>query len=109
MARFSGMVGYGQSVEDPPNSGIFDTKIDELPYRGSVERVASSLDMGEKVEGDINVTNSISVVADEYANDHFAHIKYVVWGGVRWTVTSVEVRRPRLILRLGGVYNGPTP
>jgi hypothetical protein len=36
-------------------------------------------------------------------------MRYVEWAGVRWDVTDVEVQRPRLILRLGGVYHGPLP
>jgi hypothetical protein len=29
--------------------------------------------------------------------------------GTLWTLSNVEVQSPRLVLRLGGVYNGPTP
>jgi hypothetical protein len=63
---------------------------------------------GESVNDDITVANSISVVADEYAFEHFFNIKYIRWAGVLWTVTTVEVQSPRLILSLGSVYNGPT-
>ena len=62
-----------------------------------------------KVIDDVSVNNSISVVADSYANQHFMNIRYVLWQGVRWTVQSVEVKHPRLILYIGTVYNGPTP
>jgi hypothetical protein len=48
-------------------------------------------------------------VADQYANEHFFAIRYVEWAGTLWTVDSVEVQIPRLLLRLGKVYNGPTP
>lgn len=109
MARFSGMVGYGESVEDPPGSGVWVDLIEEFPYQGDVVRNTRALESGEKVNNDITVSNSISIVADEFAIEHFFKIKYVMWRGVRWTVTSVEVRAPRLILSLGSVYNGPTP
>jgi len=62
----------------------------------------------DAVISDISVSNSISILADEYAIKHFFKIKYVRWEGVPWSVTSVEVRAPRLILSLGSVYNGPT-
>jgi hypothetical protein len=48
-------------------------------------------------------------MADAYANEHFFAIRYVEWAGVLWTVSMVEVQSPRLLLRLGEVYNGPTP
>ena len=51
----------------------------------------------------------LAIVADAYANDHFFAIRYVEWAGVLWTISSVEVQSPRLLLRLGEVYNGPTP
>lgn len=110
MARFYGEVGYGKSVQEPPDSGVWVNVIDqEIAYQGDVIRNTRTLEKGDKVNEDISVSNSISIVADEYANQHFFDIKYVRWAGVLWTVNSVEVQSPRLILSLGSVYNGPTP
>lgn len=108
MARFFGPVGYGESVENPPGSGVWVDEITEHEAQGDVLRNASNLDTNGKVNEDIVLSNSISILADEYAIEHFSKIKYVEWAGERWTVTSVEVRAPRLILHLGSVYNGPT-
>lgn len=109
MARYHGMVGYGEAVENPAGSGVWVDQIREFPYTGDVVRNTVQRDQGEKVNSDISVGNSISVVADAYANENFSKIKYVQWNGELWTVTSVEVRSPRLILSLGRVYSGPTP
>lgn len=109
MSRFFGEIGYGEQVEDPPDSGIWVDKITEYSYQGDVIRNTRQLTQGEKINEDITVANSLSIVADEYAVQHFFNIKYVRWAGVLWTVSSVEVRSPRLILSLGSVYNGPTP
>lgn len=109
MARFFGEVGYGEPVEDPPDSGVWTHRIAEFSYTGDVIRNTRKLADGETLNDDITVSNSISVVADQYAMEHFFNIKYVKWAGVLWTVTSVEVKGPRLILSLGKVYNGPTP
>ena len=108
MARFHGVIGYGVSEEYPINSGIFRDRIQEFPYYGDVIRNVRNLEPGENLNDEITIANSISIVADQYAIEHFAFIKYVVWGGVRWVVTSVEVRQHRLILGIGRVYNGPT-
>lgn len=110
MTRFYGEVGYASdTVETPSGSGVWVDTMVEYPYSGSVLRNVSNLGSDDKINEDITVSNSISVVADEYANENFHKIKYVKWSGVRWIVTSVEVQRPRLILSLGKVYNGPTP
>ena len=108
MTRFFGEVGYGSSIEDPSGSGVWVDAITEFQYYGDVIRNARRLDAGDNLNSELTVNNSISIVADEYANEHFFDIRYVRWAGVLWTVTNVEVRSPRLILSLGGVYNGPT-
>lgn len=105
MAKFRGKVGYGASVEGA--NGVFEDVITEFVYSGDVLRNTRRLREGEKVNDDLSVGNSISIVADAYANEHFFAIRYVEWAGSLWKVTEVEVQRPRLLLRLGGVYNGP--
>ena len=104
--KFHGAIGYGESTETSP--GVFEDIITELTYFGDVIRNARKLQEGDQVNDDISVQNSISIVADAYANDHFFAIRYIFWQGARWKVTEVEVQRPRLILRLGGIYNGNT-
>jgi len=107
MARFFGRIGYGETKETAP--GVFVDDIVEHSYFGDVIRNARNLQQGENLNKDLNVQNSISIVADAYANDNFFNIRYVEWAGALWTVSSVEVQSPRLLLRLGEVYNGPTP
>jgi hypothetical protein len=107
--RFFGAIGYGESSETEPGSGVWEKVITEVDYTGDVLRDTRSIDPDTNVNSDLSVNNSISVVADEQANKHFHLIEYVMWQGVRWTVDSVEVKPPRLLLTLGRVYNGPTP
>lgn len=108
MAKYFGEVGYGDSVETPAGSGVWVDQIVERPYYGDVVRNIRRLDEGEDLNPDVTVQNSISIVADPYAFEHFFAIRYIRWAGTLWTVTSVEVQSPRLILSLGSVYNGPT-
>lgn len=108
MARFFGEVGYGDTVETPADSGVYQDVITEASYYGDVIRNTRKLEPGENLNDNITVGNSISIVADDYAIEHFFKIKYVRWAGTLWTVSNVEVRSPRLILSLGSVYNGPT-
>ena len=107
MARFFGRVGYGETVETKP--GVHEDQITERSYFGDVIRNARNLREGENLHPDLLVQNAISIVADAYANEHFFAIRYVEWAGTLWTVKSVEVQSPRLLLRLGEVYNGRTP
>lgn len=109
MAKFSGPVGYGESVEYPPESGKWVDDITEITYFGDAVRTLRRLKNGVGLNDDIVVQNQVSIVADEHAMNNFSKIKYARWMGVNWVVTSVEVQHPRLILNLGEVYNGPTP
>lgn len=105
MTRFFGEVGYGKLVEKSP--GVWEDNITARTYYGDVIRNSRKVDEDSGVNNDLTVGNSISIVADAYANNHFFQIRYVRWAGTLWVVADVEVRSPRLILRLGGVYNGP--
>jgi hypothetical protein len=108
--RFHGKVGYASdTVEDPADSGIWKDIMTDQTYIGDVTRAVRQLEEADSVHDEPVPSHSISIVADPYSVEHFMKIKYVEWAGVRWTVTSVEVKPPRLILSLGDVYNGPLP
>lgn len=106
MAKFYGVIGYGEPVETSP--GVWQDSIVEHSYYGDVIRNARTLQDDEKINSDLTVGNSISIVADAYANNHFFAMRYIAWAGTLWVVSEVEVQSPRLVLRLGGVYHGPT-
>lgn len=105
MARYYGQVGYAQTMETRP--GVWEEKITERDYYGDVIRHIRKLEDGESINDSPVLNNSVSVVADPFAYQNMLAIRYIRWMGCLWKVTNVEVQRPRLILTLGGVYNGP--
>lgn len=107
MARFHGKVGFGETQEVTP--GVFADVIVEHTFMGDVIQNRRILRQGDNLNKDLSLSNSISIVASAYANEHYFAIRYVVWQGVRWVVSDVSVEPPRLVLELGEVYNGPTP
>lgn len=104
MAKFYGKVGYAESVKVGP--GVWDESITERNYYGDVLRYVRKSQTADKSTDDINVDVKISIVSDPYAIDHFHAIRYVEFGGAKWEVPSVEPQYPRIILTLGGLYNG---
>lgn len=104
MAKFCGMVGFVEMVETAP--GVWTEQITERRYRGDVLRNAQRFQSAEKLTDDIVVTNQISIVANPYAISNLQRIRYVEFTGVKWEVSSADIQHPRLILTLGGVYNG---
>lgn len=103
MAKFSGKIGYAQCVEVEP--GYWENTIIERNYYGDIERNYSRNENSGNVNDNITLNNTISVVADPYANENFQHMKYVTYLGTKWKIVSVEVKYPRLILTIGGMYN----
>src|SRR6059058_1836220 len=107
MPKFHGRIGFGESATED-SSGVYADTIVEHIYYGDVLRISRQLRQGASLNEDLLVGNSISVVGNAYALEHYFAIRYVEWAGELWTVVDVEIQRPRLILRLGEVYNGPT-
>lgn len=107
MTKFYGKIGYGISTEIRP--GVYDDVISEYKYYGDVIRDTRKTSTGDKVNDDLTIGNSFKIVADAFAYEHFYAMRYIEWMGSLWKISEVEVQAPRLLIRVGGVYNGPTP
>ena len=105
MVRFSGKVGFTGTHETVP--GVWEEIVLERKYKGDVIRNTRRWETGENLNSTLVINNQISILADSYLYSHFFNIRYVEWMGTRWSVTNIEVNRPRLLLTIGGVYNGP--
>lgn len=104
MAKFYGKIGYANTVETKP--GVYEEQIVERSYYGDLIRNSRRLQSADQVNDDINISNEISIVADPYATNNFHTMRYAAFMGTKWKISNVEVSYPRLILTLGGVYNG---
>lgn len=102
--KFCGNIGYAQTVEVEP--GIWEEQIVERKYFGDVSRKTSRYQSSGGVNDNIVISNNISIVADPYANENFQHMRYVVFMGTKWKIENVEIQYPRILLSIGGVYNG---
>lgn len=104
MAKFYGAIGYAVTEEVKP--GVWTEQITERKYYGDLTRNFKNTQSSENLNDDINIANEISIVADPYAYENFHLMRYVEFMGTRWKVKSVEVKYPRLILAIGGLWNG---
>ena len=104
MPKFYGKIGYALPVENPP--GIWEDRIEERNYYGDVVRNNRRLENPGQLNDNVRISNSFSIVADEYAYAYFHLIKYIEYNGVKWVVQTVDASQPpRLTLEVGGVYN----
>lgn len=107
MAKFHNKIGYAFSEENPPGAGVYIDRIEEREYFGDVIRDSKQWNRNENLNDNLTVNNRISITADDFAYSNFSAMVYVIWRDVYWKVSNIDVQRPRLILSLGGVYNGP--
>lgn len=104
MAKWYGAIGYAETVEVRP--GVKEEQITELNYFGDLVRNSRRLMSTDQLNDNINVANEISILADPFAEQNFHKMRYVEFMGAKWKISNVDVQRPRLILTLGGLYNG---
>lgn len=104
--KYCGNIGFMHTVDK--GDGIWKPKMVSQKYRGDVLDGYSGRwqSVSTKQNDDLSLSARISIVADAFAFHNFSEIKYAEWMGAKWIVTSVEVHPPRLILTIGGVYNG---
>jgi len=105
MAKYFGKIGFVSTVES--TSGVWTEQIIERDYYGDVVRNTRRIYSPNQINDNVEINNEISVVADPYAYQNIYAIRYLWWMDTRWKVTNVTVEYPRLILTIGGLYNGP--
>lgn len=106
MAKFYGRIGYSTNEETAP--GIWEEVIIERNYSGDILKNTSRWQEGNTLNDNLEINNRISIIADQFATRNLGSMRYVDWMGALWKVKDVEVLSPRLIISIGGVYNGPT-
>lgn len=104
MTKWYGKIGYADTVETQP--GIWVPTITERSYYGDIIQNIRMIQNSSGVNDNVNVNNQISIVADPYANLHINDMRYVEFQGAKWIVTNVTVQYPRLLLNIGGLWNG---
>lgn len=107
MAKFHGAIGYALLEESSP--GVWIDTIIEKNYRGDIVLDQRRFQSSENLNDNINIDNSISILADAYAYENLGFMKYIVWNNVAWKIQSFSINRPRIVLQIGGVYNGERP
>lgn len=105
MAKWFGKIGYVITKKTGP--GVWDEVATEKEYRGDVQRLSfMNQEQSNSTNADLKLNKQISIVADQFAYENIGRIRYAEFMGTKWSVTTAEPQYPRIILTLGGVYNG---
>ena len=108
MGVFYGPIGFVTVSENPPDSGIWEEIPEERMYRGEIVRNSRKWESTDQVNKNLNISNTISIIIDPYLSNNINTIRYIKWLNSYWEITSIDVEYPRMVLSIGGVYNGPT-
>ena len=109
--RYCSKVGFRFTEEQKDSqgrpNGVFKERIEERTYKADVMTYGYRNQQGEGINDDYKITNKLSMIAcDAFTISHLNSIIYCEFLGIKWKVTSVDIQRPRLIVSLGGEYNG---
>lgn len=102
--KFCGEVVFlvGEEEIEP---GIWKPKLEIRRYVGDILRYNKRNNIADKQNVDITISNQISILSDLYMQQNYSTIRYIVWNGVKWSVSSIDINHPRITFELGGVYN----
>lgn len=106
MPKFHGAIGFVRTIEKPENSGVWVPLIEEREYAGNINNFYHKWDATNNVNDNVNISSQISIIADPYFYKNIGYVRYVVFMGQKWKVSNIEPAFPRLIIDLGGLYNG---
>lgn len=105
MSKWCGKIGFSYTGEVEPGIWV-ENEIIERQYFGDVTSNRWKREKSGEVNKNINLSNQISILADPYARDHVSSMTWIEFSNEKWEVSDVEVQYPRLILSIGGVWNG---
>lgn len=108
MTKYKGHIGY--SVQEEIRPGVWGQPfVRECMFYGDVIEPYIRHDQSDNVNDDLKIANTISILVDPKSFKHASNMRYLEYMGSRWKITGFQTRYPRIILTLGGVYNGPIP
>ena len=105
MNKWFGKIGYISQEQTAPS--VWKPKETVREYSGDIMRNTSSWrNNTDSTNDDLSIDVQLSIVADPFAYQHFTSMKWVELYDARWKITKIEPKYPRLILTVGGVWNG---
>lgn len=104
MSKWFGKLGFVETKET--ELSVHSEIVTERDCYGDLTRNTRRNQSSDKVNDDISLANTLSVIADPYVQEHFCNLRYVTLYGRKWKVTDASVEYPRIVLTLGGLWHG---
>jgi hypothetical protein len=104
MTKYAGLVGYVTQEETVP--GVWSSVETPLIMKGDIIRETSSSQDDGKVNSNISLNHRVSLIGGAYSFKNYYFMKWIEIDGRKWEISSIEIQRPRIIVTLGGLWNG---
>lgn len=104
--KYYGTIGFWKKdVEIRP--GVTRPQIVPREYTGDILDNRQRWIPTEYQNDNLKINIRLSIIGDLYLNENISSVKYATYMGEKWKVSSIDTTKyPRVILELGGVYNG---
>lgn len=105
--KWFGQIAFSNQVETEP--GVYEDNDPILrDYYGDVIKNYKRDNSASTSNPDISISNQLSVVADPFLLNSFHEILYVTFMGTKWSVSSVDIQYPRMVIDFGNKYGEDT-
>lgn len=102
--KWSGLIGYSTVTETEP--GIWTESIVEKKTSGDLLTNMGRYSADSNTPNDsFTVSNKISIVSNSFVKENLGSMKYLTFMGSKWKISTAEIKYPRILITLGGVYN----
>lgn len=103
MTRYRGTIGINRGLRET-SPGIYVTDIYEMIVSGEM-RTQQAGWSDHNINETVKARHIFSMVTPESTDIDLNEVVYIEWKGRKWTITSIQYKRPRVELTLGGLYN----
>ena len=89
--RFFGKIGFEETTETDP--GIWEETITERTYQGDVNRNQRRWqEQQESINDKLNISNEISVLADNFMLENLGLMRWVEFNGTKWKISWINIQ-----------------
>jgi hypothetical protein len=85
--------------------GVWKIMPTEVPHRAKLLTYNKDYDTSDEVNDDMKLRNRYEIVMKDKKLD-YQDMRYIIVKGKKWKVSALEFLDIRIIITLGGVYNG---
>lgn len=102
-------VSLGLAETQQVRPGVWEDVITEVPKLADIQQRTETFNVEGNIIPEYKTTTTVSVLSQGVIKPDYSNLRYVLYAGERWFISSINHAPPRLTIYIGEVYNGPIP